>query len=202
MLLVGVIVMLDVGYPPIFWQQRPGARGRPIRILKFRTMGPARDRNRQALTDLQRVSRFGLFLRRLRLDELPQVYNVLLGHMSLVGPRPLLPIDQPESSTARLSLRPGLTGWAQIKGGRHLSIADKAALDLWYIENASFALDMRILANTVRMVLSVSALTAKPSTKRGMLSAAVHREHLAPTKPPKSSRRELSWSHAVEEVGK
>ncbi len=153
MLLVAIVAMLDVGYPPIFWQQRPGALGRPIRILKFRTMGPARDPDGKALTDAERVSKVGNFLRRLRLDELPQVYNVLLGHMSLVGPRPLLPADQPSSSAARLRLRPGLTGWAQIKGGRHLSIEDKAALDLWYIQNASFALDMAILANTARTIL-------------------------------------------------
>jgi lipopolysaccharide/colanic/teichoic acid biosynthesis glycosyltransferase len=153
MMLVAIVVMFDVGHPPIFWQQRPGALGRPIRILKFRTMGPARDRNGRALCDAERVSKVGTFLRRLRLDELPQVYNVLLGHMSLVGPRPLLPVDQPSSLAARLRLRPGLTGWAQIKGGRHLSIEDKAALDLWYIENASFALDMAILANTFRTIL-------------------------------------------------
>jgi lipopolysaccharide/colanic/teichoic acid biosynthesis glycosyltransferase len=153
MLLVAIVVMLDVGYPPIFWQQRPGALGRPIRILKFRTMGPARDRDGGALSDAERVSKAGNLLRRLRLDELPQVYNVLLGHMSLVGPRPLLPVDQPSSSAARLRLRPGLTGWAQIKGGRHLSIEDKAALDLWYIKNASFALDMAILASTARTIL-------------------------------------------------
>jgi lipopolysaccharide/colanic/teichoic acid biosynthesis glycosyltransferase len=153
MLLVAIIVMCDVGYPAIFWQQRPGALGRPIRILKFRTMGPARDDDGRVLTDEQRVSKVGNLLRRLRLDELPQIYNVVLGHMSLVGPRPLLPIDQPSSSAARLRLRPGLTGWAQIKGGRHLSIEDKAALDLWYIRNASFALDMAILANTARTIL-------------------------------------------------
>lgn len=153
MLVIGIIVMLDVGYPLIFWQQRPGALGKPIRILKFRTMGRARDQNGRTLTDAERVSKIGALLRRLRLDELPQVYNVLLGHMSLVGPRPLLPVDQPSFSAARLQLRPGLTGWAQIKGGRHLSVEDKAALDLWYIRNASFALDMLILLNTARTIL-------------------------------------------------
>ncbi len=153
MLAIGVIVLLDVGYPLIFWQQRPGAFGRPIRVLKFRTMRRARDRSGRTLTDAERVSNIGTLLRRLRLDELPQVYNVLLGHMSLVGPRPLLPVDQPSFSAARLRLRPGLTGWAQIKGGRHLSREDKAALDLWYIKNASFALDMLILLNTGRTVL-------------------------------------------------
>ncbi len=153
MLAVFVVVRLDVGSPAIFWQQRPGAGGRPIRVLKFRTMGAPRDHDGRKLPDAARVSRIGSVLRRLRLDELPQIYNVLLGHMSLVGPRPLLPVDQPSAPAARLRLRPGLTGWAQIKGGRHLSIEDKAALDLWYIENASFALDMLIIAYTVRTVI-------------------------------------------------
>jgi lipopolysaccharide/colanic/teichoic acid biosynthesis glycosyltransferase len=153
MLLVGLIVLLDVGYPPIFWQQRPGALGRPIKVLKFRTMGPARDKSGRHLADAERSSVVGRFLRRARLDELPQVYNVLFGQMSLVGPRPLLPADQSPGATARLRLRPGLTGWAQINGGRHLSIDDKAALDLWYVKHASFGLDLAILLSTARTIV-------------------------------------------------
>ncbi|MET0639543.1 MAG: sugar transferase, partial [Hyphomicrobium sp.] len=153
MAVVFVLVRIDVGAPAIFWQQRPGARGKPIRVLKFRTMGPARNPEGRPLSDIERVSGVGRLLRRLRLDELPQVYNVLAGHMSFVGPRPLLPIDQPSAPLARLRIRPGLTGWAQIKGGRRLSIEDKAALDLWYIKNASLSLDLLILAETVRMIL-------------------------------------------------
>jgi len=153
MVFVFAAVLLDIGWPVIFWQQRPGASGRPIKVLKFRTMGPPRDRTGRYLGDGERISKAGQLLRRFRLDELPQVYNVLLGHMSLVGPRPLLPIDQPSAPASRLTLRPGLTGWAQIKGGRHISSEDKAALDLWYIKNASLRLDMMILAHTVRMVL-------------------------------------------------
>lgn len=153
MLVVAMVVLLDVGAPAIFWQQRPGARGKPIKVLKFRTMGPPRDRAGRALTDAERVSTVGSLLRRLRFDELPQIYNVLVGDMSFVGPRPLLPVDQPSAPAARLCLRPGLTGWAQIKGGRDISSEDKAALDLWYIRNASFTLDVKILAQTARMVL-------------------------------------------------
>lgn len=153
MILVGIVVLLDSGGPVIFWQQRPGAGGRPIKVLKFRTMGPARDAAGRALSDAERVSEVGRLLRRLRLDELPQILNVLSGDMSFVGPRPLLPVDQPSAPAARLQFRPGLTGWAQIKGGRHISSEDKAALDLWYIKNASFRLDVMILAHTVRMVL-------------------------------------------------
>ena len=92
-------------------------------------------------------------MRRTRLDELPQLINILLGQMSFIGPRPLLPVDQPADYAARLVVRPGLTGWAQVKGGRDISPADKAALDIWYVHNASLALDARILLNTVAMVL-------------------------------------------------
>jgi lipopolysaccharide/colanic/teichoic acid biosynthesis glycosyltransferase len=153
MLAVFVAVRLDVGAPAIFWQSRPGTGGRPIKVLKFRTMGPARAPDGRSLPDSERVSRLGYLLRRLRLDELPQLVNVLVGQMSFVGPRPLLPIDQPAQPSTRLQLRPGLTGWAQIKGGRHLSIEDKAALDEWYIENACLRLDVVILLLTARTVL-------------------------------------------------
>jgi lipopolysaccharide/colanic/teichoic acid biosynthesis glycosyltransferase len=171
MLVVTLAVLLDSGMPVIFWQQRPGARGRPIKVLKFRTMGSARDRDGRALADEERVSKFGRLLRRLRLDELPQVYNVLFGHMSLVGPRPLLPVDQPSAPAARLQLRPGLTGWAQIKGGRHLSREDKAALDLWYINNASLSLDLLILAQI-------------PSEYAGESRAITNCSHLIPECSP------------------
>jgi lipopolysaccharide/colanic/teichoic acid biosynthesis glycosyltransferase len=153
MLLVAVVVLLDVGYPVIFWQQRPGILGRPIKVLKFRTMRAARDQQGQRFADEERLSAIGRFLRLVRLDELPQIYNVLIGEMSFVGPRPLLPKDQSPGAVARLCIRPGLTGWAQIHGGRHLSMHDKAALDLWYVKNASFALDFAILVSTFRILL-------------------------------------------------
>ncbi|HVX35742.1 MAG TPA: sugar transferase [Hyphomicrobium sp.] len=153
MLFVGALVLLDVGYPIIFWQQRPGTLGLPIKVLKFRTMRAARSADGTLLSDLQRLSVIGKFLRRMRLDELPQILNVLAGEMSIVGPRPLLPIDQSRQFRARLGLKPGLTGWAQINGGRHLSIDEKAVLDLWYVKNASFRLDFRILLRTARTIL-------------------------------------------------
>jgi lipopolysaccharide/colanic/teichoic acid biosynthesis glycosyltransferase len=96
----------------------------------------------------------GRFLRRLRLDELPQLFNILLGEMSFVGPRPLLPVDQPGGTSARLSVAPGLTGWAQVNGGRELSAMDKTALDLWYIKNASILLDLKIAFRTVFMLIN------------------------------------------------
>lgn len=102
--------------------------------------------------DLKRSSRLGRLMRATRLDELPQLWNILVGDMSFIGPRPLLPADQSSDFAARLLVRPGLTGWAQVKGGRSISAADKAALDVWYLQNASFALDLEIIRLTVRMV--------------------------------------------------
>jgi lipopolysaccharide/colanic/teichoic acid biosynthesis glycosyltransferase len=148
-----VLVAIDMGRPILFWQQRPGLGGRPFRIYKFRTMRSAFDSDGRLLSDAERVSRFGNLLRRTRLDELPQLFNILIGQMSFIGPRPLLPIDQPVGSATRLLVRPGLTGWAQVKGGRHLTATDKAALDVWYVRNASFAVDCEILLRTVQMVL-------------------------------------------------
>ena len=105
------------------------------------------------LPDTHRVSNIGRFMRRTRLDELPQLINIIRGDMSFVGPRPLLPQDQPKASAARLLVRPGLTGWAQIVGGRDIPPEDKAALDLWYVRNASLLLDLRIFARTIPIIL-------------------------------------------------
>ncbi len=153
MLLAAILVAIDVGLPVEFWQQRPGLGGRPFRLLKLRTMTAAHDGEGWRVPDSARVSAVGRFLRRTRLDELPQLYSILVGEMSFVGPRPLLPVDQPAEYAARLLVRPGLTGWAQVKGGREISAADKAALDIWYVRNASLALDLEILARTVPMVI-------------------------------------------------
>ena len=152
-LLVGLLVAADVGFPVVFWQQRPGLRGRPFRLYKFRTMGDAHYGDGQRKSDGERSSAVGDFLRRTRLDELPQVFNILKGDMSFVGPRPLLPVDQPIDCAARLVVRPGLTGWAQIKGGRQISPSDKAALDVWYVRNMSLALDLEIMLGTVPMLI-------------------------------------------------
>jgi lipopolysaccharide/colanic/teichoic acid biosynthesis glycosyltransferase len=153
MLVLAVLVLFDMGRPVLFWQQRPGLGGRPFRLYKFRTMGAAFDDAGRHLADEQRVGAVGRFLRRSRLDELPQLFNVLVGQMSFIGPRPLLPVDQPVGSAARLQVRPGLTGWAQVKGGRHLSSLDKVALDVWYVRNASIAVDLEIIVRTIVMVI-------------------------------------------------
>jgi lipopolysaccharide/colanic/teichoic acid biosynthesis glycosyltransferase len=152
-LAVGLLVAADVGLPLVFWQQRPGLRGRAFKLHKFRTMADAYCSEGQRKSDDARISAVGNFLRRSRLDELPQLFNILKGEMSFVGPRPLLPVDQPIDSRSRLLVRPGLIGWAQIKGGRQISPDDKAALDVWYVRNMSFMLDLKILLETVPMLI-------------------------------------------------
>jgi lipopolysaccharide/colanic/teichoic acid biosynthesis glycosyltransferase len=152
MTVVAILVAIDVGLPLTFWQQRPGLHGRPFEIYKFRTMAAGHDARGRRVPDDQRISTIGRFLRRARLDELPQLLNILSGEMSFVGPRPLLTVEQP-AAPARLLVRPGLTGWAQVKGGRQITPADRAALDIWYVHNASMLLDLEILARTVPVVL-------------------------------------------------
>lgn len=147
------LVMLDVGVPVIFWQRRVGRNGMPLHLYKFRTLKTLYDRQTRERREVHDPSRIGRFLRATRLDEVPQLWNVLTGEMSLVGPRPLLPIDQPDDSTLRLAVRPGLTGWAQISGGKLISIKEKNALDEWYVRHASYGLDMIILFRTALMLL-------------------------------------------------
>ena len=159
--LVAFIVALDVGFPLIFWQQRPGLYGRPFKLYKFRTMRPAHDKRQGRIPDGERSSVIGQILRRIRLDELPQLYNVLIGDMSLIGPRPLLPCDQSPDYAGRLSVRPGITGWAQVNGGRIISTSDKLILDIWYVQNASLVLDLTIALRTVKMVLFGDRINAE-----------------------------------------
>ena len=116
-------------------------------------MAAAHDEHGERLADEERLTAIGSFLRRTRLDELPQLFNIFVGEMSFVGPRPLLPVDQPEGDFTRLLVRPGLTGWAQVHGGREISVAEKAALDGWYIKHASLGLDVRILLQTAIMLV-------------------------------------------------
>ncbi|CAA2141150.1 sugar transferase [Hyphomicrobium sp. ghe19] len=148
MVVVAALVAVEVGFPVVFWQQRPGVGGIPFCMYKFRSMRAEHSVDGQKLSEVDRITFWGGILRRTRLDELPQLYNILAGEMSFVGPRPLLPVDQPAEYVARLMIRPGLTGCAQVEGGRDISAADKAALDVWYLKNASFKLDIRILWQT------------------------------------------------------
>jgi lipopolysaccharide/colanic/teichoic acid biosynthesis glycosyltransferase len=141
---VGLLTLIDVGSPVLFWQRRLGYRGRSFYLLKFRTLRSPYEKTGRPSPEGARLSPIGKLLRRSRQDELPQLLNVLVGDMSLIGPRPLLPVDQPENPTIRLMVRPGISGWAQVNGGTLLSPAEKHLLDAWYIENASFMLDLRI----------------------------------------------------------
>ena len=152
LLFVALVVAASIGSPVVFWQRRPGRRGKPFHLYKFRTMGASHGADGRRLPDTHRVSKIGKFMRRTRLDELPQLINIIRGDMSFVGPRPLLPQDQPKASAARLLVRPGLTGWAQVVGGRDISPEDKAALDVWYVRNASPLLDLGIVARTIPII--------------------------------------------------
>jgi lipopolysaccharide/colanic/teichoic acid biosynthesis glycosyltransferase len=153
LIIAALIAVLDVGSPVLFWQQRIGRKGRELQIYKLRTLRPVFNRRGERIPEHQRLSHLGRLLRQTRIDELPQLVNVLFGDMSLIGPRPLLPKDQPPNSAGRLAVRPGLTGWAQVNGGANLSATEKDALDLWYICNASPFLDLRILGMTFLSLL-------------------------------------------------
>jgi lipopolysaccharide/colanic/teichoic acid biosynthesis glycosyltransferase len=162
----GVLALLlraKLGAPIIFRQERPGLGGRPFMICKFRTMTDARDAAGMLLPDLERLTRFGKFLRSTSLDELPELWNVLAGDMSLVGPRPLLMdyllLYSPEQSRRHEAL-PGITGLAQVKGRNLLSWEEKFALDVWYVDHQSLALDARILLATLGAVLRREGINA------------------------------------------
>ncbi|WP_434533768.1 sugar transferase [Chitiniphilus shinanonensis] len=162
MLLLMVMVALFLGRPIFFSQVRPGLNGIPFRMLKFRSMRDVRNSNGEMLADELRLSKFGRFLRASSLDELPELWNVLRGEMSLVGPRPLLMEYLPLYSThqaRRHEVRPGITGWAQVNGRNAIGWEEKFDLDVWYVENQSFALDIRILILTIKSVLSRKGVT-------------------------------------------
>jgi len=158
-LLMAILVRRRLGSPVFFRQIRPGMNGQPFEMLKFRTMLDARDAKGHLLPDEQRVTPFGLFLRSTSIDELPELINVLKGDMSLVGPRPLLMEYLPlysEEQKRRHDVRPGITGWAQINGRNAISWQKKFELDVWYVDNQSFWLDLKILFLTVLKVLKRS----------------------------------------------
>jgi sugar transferase EpsL len=163
LLVFSFLVAILLGRPVLFTQRRPGLKGKVFTIWKFRTMINAVDKAGNLLPDEQRLTRFGRFLRKSSLDELPGLVNVLKGDMSLVGPRPLLieylPLYSPEQAR-RHEVRPGITGWAQVNGRNALSWDEKFALDLWYVEHRSFILDLKILFRTVRKVLVRDGINA------------------------------------------
>jgi lipopolysaccharide/colanic/teichoic acid biosynthesis glycosyltransferase len=153
-ILVAGLVLLDVGRPVLFWQERLGWKGRAFLIYKFRTLAAPFDSSGNPLQGKRQPSAIGRMLRVMRFDELPQLLNVLFGDMSLIGPRPLLPEDQPANTAMRLLVRPGITGWAQVSGGKLIGKEEKERLDEWYIRNASLRLDFRIVMKTLKIVLT------------------------------------------------
>ena len=157
-------VKKELGSPVLFRQTRPGLHGKPFEMIKFRTMKDATDKEGNALPDSERLTEFGKKLRASSLDELPELWNVLKGDMSLVGPRPLLmeylPLYNAEQAK-RHNVRPGVTGYAQVNGRNSLSWEDKFKLDTWYVEHQSLWLDMKILLKTVKKVIIKDGISAE-----------------------------------------
>ncbi|MCA3237635.1 MAG: sugar transferase [Curvibacter sp.] len=164
LLLLWALVRRKLGSPVLFRQVRPGMHGRPFMMVKFRTMTDERGADGNLLPDARRLTSFGRFLRATSLDELPELWNVLCGEMSLVGPRPLLmeylPLYSPEQAR-RHEVRPGITGWAQVNGRNALSWEERFKLDVWYVDHRSLWLDIRILWLTVRKVLLREGISAQ-----------------------------------------
>jgi lipopolysaccharide/colanic/teichoic acid biosynthesis glycosyltransferase len=159
LLVVAILVRLKLGSPVLFVQERPGLRARPFRMVKFRTMTDECGPDGELLPDEQRLTPFGRFLRTTSLDEFPEMWNVLLGDMSVVGPRPLLMRYVPRYSpfqARRMEVKPGVTGWAQVNGRSAIGWDEKFALDIWYVDHRSFWLDMKIVVMTIFKVLARS----------------------------------------------
>jgi lipopolysaccharide/colanic/teichoic acid biosynthesis glycosyltransferase len=164
LLITAILVSRKLGSPIFFTQVRPGKDGKPFKMVKFRTMRDAIDAQGNPLPDAERLTPFGRRLRSTSIDELPELWNVIKGEMSLVGPRPLLmeylPLYSPEQA-ARHDLKPGMTGWAQINGRNAISWEDKFKLDTWYVRHQSLWLDIKIMALTVKKVLVRDGISAE-----------------------------------------
>lgn len=161
--IVAILIRTKLGSPILFTQNRPGLHGKVFKMMKFRSMLDAKDKHGNLLPDNERMTKFGAFLRSTSLDELPGLFNVLKGDMSLVGPRPLLvqylPLYNSEQAK-RHNVRPGITGWAQVNGRNAIGWDEKFTLDVWYVENQSFLLDMKILLLTVKKVFIREGISA------------------------------------------
>ena len=163
LLIIAILVKINMGSPVFFQQLRGGMNGNPFRLIKFRTMTDKRDENGQILPDHDRLTRFGIWLRSTSLDELPELLNILKGDMSLVGPRPLpLKYIERYSNTQRrrLEIKPGLTGWAQIQGRNALTWEKRFQLDVWYVKNQTFWLDIKIMCLTPWIVIKRDGINA------------------------------------------
>lgn len=164
MFIVAIMILLNMGSPVIFKQERPGLHGNIFSIYKFRTMKNSKDKGGNLLPNSQRITKLGKILRKLSLDELPQLFNVLKGDISLVGPRPLL-IDYLELYTPeqarRHNVKPGITGWAQVNGRNAISWEERFKLDVWYVDNQSFLLDLKVLSMTLLKVFKSEGINPK-----------------------------------------
>lgn len=161
MVLISFLIMFLMGTPIIFHQKRPGKNGKIFKIIKFRTMLNETDNNGKLLPDEERLTKFGTFLRRSSLDELPELLNVLKGEMSIVGPRPLLIEYLPlysEHQARRHEILPGITGWAQVNGRNAISWEEKFNLDVWYVDNHNIILDIKIILKTFLKILDKSGI--------------------------------------------
>lgn len=170
-ILLTVAVLLhffNEGAGIFFLQERPGYKGKPFKIIKFKTMNERKDPDGKLLPDKQRITRVGAFVRNSSLDELPQLWNVLIGEMSLIGPRPLLMQYLPLYSTEQMrrhDVRPGITGWAQCHGRNNLSWTEKFKLDVWYVDNISFRTDCSIVYTTIKKVFGHKDIDNSQSSK-------------------------------------
>jgi sugar transferase EpsL len=156
LLLIAILARLKLGSPVLFCQHRPGLRGQPFTVCKFRTMTETRNESGNLLADSERLTPFGEFMRNTSIDELPEFINVLKGDMSLVGPRPLLMqyLDRYTPEQARRhEVKPGITGWAQVNGRNAITWEDKFKLDVWYVDNASLWLDLKIIYMTIWKII-------------------------------------------------
>ena len=166
LLIVTVLLTLANHGKPFFFQTRPGLNEKLFNIVKFKTMTDAKDSSGNLLPDAERMTKIGSFVRKTSIDELPQLLNVLKGDMSLIGPRPLLPEYLPlynSEQQKRHNVRPGITGWAQVNGRNAISWENKFQLDVWYVENISFLLDLKILFLTIKKVLVKEGITSDTS---------------------------------------
>ncbi|WP_018923065.1 sugar transferase [Salsuginibacillus kocurii] len=156
-ILASTLIFLRMGRPIFFKQKRPGYKGRPFFVYKFRTMTNETDENGDLLSNEERLTKIGSLLRKTSIDELPQLFNVIKGELSLVGPRPLLMEYLPlytEEQARRHEVKPGITGWAQVHGRNNITWEEKFELDVWYVDNRSFILDMKIILLTIQKVVS------------------------------------------------
>ncbi|WP_286951908.1 MULTISPECIES: sugar transferase [Aminobacterium] len=164
LVIIGLLVRIKLGSPVIFKQERPGLNEKIFTMYKFRSMTDEKDENGKLLPDSTRLTTFGRILRSTSLDELPELFNVLKGDMSLVGPRPLLPEYVPlynKQQRKRLSVLPGITGWAQVNGRNALTWEEKFKLDTWYVENWNLILDLKIIAKTIQAIIKREGISAQ-----------------------------------------